>query len=138
MSGVEAVAVVGLVSNALQFVEFTAKLCTPIREYSSAQVLPSKLASQADRLSSILAVLQSLEKTSATGSLDTPVLHQCQSLAMKLSRQLDHLKSDGQGSLHNYKKAFKSLRGDKELQEMQLVLDQLVNVLALQLHIDSR
>lgn len=138
MAGVEAVAAVGLVSNALQFVEFTAKLCSRIREYSSAAFLPAKLASQADRLSSILNALQSLEETSTSSSLDTSILQQCQGLAVKLSGQLDNLRSNAQSSLHNYKKAFKSLRGDNDLQEMQIVLDQLVNVLALQLHIDSR
>jgi len=138
MSGAEAFVAIGIVSNFVQLIDFTATLCSRIREYSSGAGTPRKLAAQADRLSDLLAVLKSLEQSSGQSPLDEQVLSRCQAHAQELSDLLESLKGDGQSRLKNARKACKSLNSSDQIEELQSVLDSLVNRLSLQLQADTR
>ena len=140
MSGAEAVVALGIASNVIQFIDFTAKLCSRIREYASGSSLPKKLAAQADRLSDLLSILESVNESSAQGALSGQTLARCQIQAQELSDFLDDLKIDGQKHTwaKNAKKAFKSLNRSDQIEELQAVLDNLVRILSLQLQVDTR
>ncbi len=138
MSGAEAFIAVGVASNFIQLIDFTAKLCIRIREYSTGLGTPKKLAAQADRLSDLLAVLKSLEQSSGQSPLDEQVLSRCQAQAQELSDLLEALKGDSGSRLKNARKAFKSLNKSDQIEELQGVLDSLVNTLSLQLQADTR
>lgn len=138
MSGAEAFVAIGIASNFVQLIDFTATLCGRIREYSHASGTPKKLAAQADRLSDLLAILKSLEQSSGQSPLDEQVLSRCQAQAQELSELLDSLKGSGNSRLKNARKAFKSLNHSGQLEELQSVLDSLVNTLSLQLQANTR
>ena len=140
MSGAEAIVAISLASNVIQFVEFTAKLCSRIQEYASGSGLPRKLATQADRLSDHLGILASLNKSSSQDSLSGHTLARCQTQAQELSDLLDDLKSDGQRQswAKSTKRAIKSLNRSDQIEELQGVLDSLVGNLSLQLQADTR
>ena len=133
MSGAEALAAIGLASNALQFVDFAARLCARISEYSSTAAGPRTLAMQVDRLDSLIGVLDGLAKRGGQ-PLKAQILLRCQEQAEELECLLDDLKGEGRSRLVRAKKAWRSLRHEEKLQELQKVLDSLVNVLSLQLH----
>ncbi len=140
MSGAEAIVAFGIATNVIQFVDFTARLCGRIREYASGSSLPKQLATQADRLSDLLDILELLNKSSNQGALSGPTLARCQTQAQELSDFLDDLKSDGQRQswAKNAKRAFKSLNRSDQMEELQGVLDSLVGTLSLQLQADAR
>lgn len=140
MSGAEAIAAFGIATNVVQFIDFTAKLCGRIREYASDSGLPKKLAPQADRLSDLLGILESLNKSSNDSVLSSQALARCQTQAQELSDFLDDLKSDGQRQnwAKNARRAFRSLNRSDQIDELQDVLDSLVRILSLQLQADTR
>ncbi len=140
MSGAEAIVAFGIATNIIQFIDFTAKLCSRLREYASGSRLPKKLANQADRLSDLLSILESVNKSSSQAVLSGQTLVRCQTQAQELSDFLDDLKSDGQKQswAKNAKRAFKSLHRSNQIQELQRVLDSLVGNLSLQLQADTR
>ena len=140
MSGAEAIVAFSIASNVIQFIEFTAKLCSRIREYASGSSLPKKLALQADRLSDLLGILESLNKCSSEAVLNGQTLARCQTQAQELSEFLEDLKNDGQGQswTKNARRAFKSLNRSDQIEELQGVLDSLVGTLSLQLQADTR
>lgn len=140
MSGAEAIAAFGIATNIVQFIDFTAKLCGRIREYASGSGLPKKLAPQADRLSDLLGILESLNKSSNDSVLSSQALARCQTQAQELSDFLDDLKSDGQRQnwAKNARRAFRSLNRSDQIDELQDVLDSLVRILSLQLQADTR
>ena len=138
MSGAEALVAVGIASNFVQLIQFTASLCSRITEYASGVGLPKKLAAQADRLSDLLAVLHSLATSLGHAPLGDSVLTRCLAQAQTLSDLLDGLKSQSQGHLKNARKAFKSLKRSDQIEEFQDNLDSLVNTLSLQLQAESR
>ena len=139
MSGAEALVAFGIAANVVQFIDFTVKLCDRIREYASGSGLPKKLATQADRLSELLVIFESLNESSNQGVLSGQILARCQTQAQELSDFLDDLKSDGQRSwAKNARKAFKSLNRSDQMEELQGVLDSLVRTLSLQLQADTR
>lgn len=140
MSGAEAIAAFGIATNVVQFIDFTAKLCGRIREYASGSGLPKKLAPQADRLSDLLGILESLNKSSNDSVLSSQALARCQTQAQELSDFLDDLKSDGQRQnwAKNARRAFRSLNRSDQIDELQDVLDSLVRILSLQLQADTR
>ena len=138
MSGAEALVAVGVASSFLQLIQFTVSLCSRIKEYASGVGLPKKLAAQADRLSDLLDVLQSLAASSGQDKLDRKVLTRCLAQAQRLSNLLDGLKGQGQDHLKNVRKAFRSLNRSDQIEELQGVLDSLVNTLSLQLQANTR
>ena len=107
---------------------------------ASSSGLPKRLATQADRLSDLLTILESLNKSSNQGALTSQILVRCQNQVQELSDLLDDLKSDGRKHswAKNAKKAFKSLDGSDQIKELQNVLDSLVGTLSLQLQADTR
>ena len=140
MSGAEAIVAFGLASNVVQFIDFTTKLCSRIREYASGSDLPKSFAARSDRLSDLLTILQSANESSGQGILSGQMLARCQTQAQELSDFIDDLKSDGQRQswAKNAKKAFKSLNRSDQIEELQGVLDSLVGNLSLQLQVDTR
>ncbi len=138
MSGAEALIAVSVAGNVVQFVDFASRLCSRMREYSSGPGMPSKLAAQADRLSDLVNVLESLSNGSGQQPLTGAVLVRCRSQAQELSELLDGLKGDGRGRLRNARKAIASLNRSDQIVELQGVLDSLVNTLSLQLQVDTR
>ena len=140
MSGAEAIVAFSIASNVLQFIEFTAKLCSRIREYASGSTLPKKLALQADRLSDLLVILESLNNCSSEAVLNGQTLARCQTQAQELSEFLEDLKNDGQRQswTKNARRAFKSLNRSDQIEELQGVLDSLIGTLSLQLQADTR
>lgn len=138
MSGAEAFIAIGIASNFIQLIEFTATLCSRIREYSSGSGTPKRLVAQADRLADLLTVLRSLEKSSGQSPLDESVLSRCQAQAQELADLLESLKGGSQSRLQNARKALKSLSRSDQLEELQTILDSLVNTLSLQLQADTR
>lgn len=141
MSGAEALVVVGLAANILQFVDFTAELCGRIRDYSTGPGLPRKLAAQADRLSDLLVLLRSLSANSKTGTLEKAVVVRCQAQAEDLALLLKSLKGSHEGQdrwWSNAKKALRSLSRSEKVEELQHVLDSLLNTLSIHLQAQTR
>ena len=150
MSGAEALIALGIASNFVQLIQFTASLCSRIKEYAAGVGLPKKLAAQADRLSDLLAVLHSLATSLGHDPLGNSILTQCLAQARLLSDLLDGLEGPSQGhlknarralkSLHlkNARRALKSLNQSDQIEEFQNVLDSLVNTLSLQLQAEAR
>ena len=140
MSGAEAIVAFGLATNVVQFIDFTTKLCSRIREYASGPGLPKRFAAQSDRLSDLLSILQSVNESSGNGVLSGQTLARCQTQAQELSDFIDDLKSDGQRQswAKNAKKAFKSLNRADQIEELQGVLDSLIGNLSLHLQFDTR
>lgn len=140
MSGAEAIVAFGIAANVIQFIDFTARLCGRIREYASGSGLPKKLAAQADCLSDLLTILESLNNSSDQGFLSGQTLERCQTQAQEMSDFLDDLKSDGQRQswAKNAKRAFKSLNRSDQIEELQGAVDSLVGTLSLQLQADTR
>ena len=138
MSGAEALVAVGVASNFVQLIQFTASLCSRIKEYAAGVELPRKLAAQADRLSDLLAVLQSLATSLGHDPLGHSVLTRCLAQARLLSDLLDGLKEPSQGPLKHARKALKSLNQSNQIEEFENVLDSLVSTLSLQLQAEAR
>ena len=138
MSGAEALIAIGIASNFVQLIQFTASLCSRIKEYAAGVGLPKKLAAQADRLSDLLAVLHSLATSSGHDPLGQSVLTRCLVQARLLSDLLDGLEGPSKGHLKNASKAFKSLNQSNQIGEFQHVLDSLVDTLSLQLQAEAR
>ena len=138
MSGAEALVAVGIASNFVQLIHFTTSLCSRIKEYAEGLGLPKKLAAQADRLSDLLAILNSLATSLGHDPLGDLVLTRCLAQARSLSDLLDGLKGQSQGHLKNAMKALKSLNRSDQIDEFQDVLDSLVSTLSLQLQVESR
>ena len=137
-AGAEALVAVGIASNFVQLIHFTASLCSRIKEYAAGVGLPKKLAAQADRLSDLLAVLHSLATSLGHDPLSNSVLTRCLAQARLLSDLLDGLEGPSQGHLKNARKALKSLNQSDQIEKFQNVLDSLVNTLSLQLQAEAR
>lgn len=120
MSGAEALAAVGLASNVVQFVEFTARLCVRIQEYASATSgLPKELAQQAAQLAELLILLKELSQQSDGAILDVGITGQCQTQAEELSNLLDSLRAGaGKGRWGTAKTAFKSLKRIQQIDKV--------------------
>ena len=138
MSGTEVLLALGIASNFVQLMQFTASLCSRIKEYAAGLELPKKLAAQADRLSELLAVLKSLATSLGHDPLGDLLLKRCLAQAHTLSDLLDGLKAQSHGPLGNARKAFKSINRSDQIEEFQYILDSLVNTLSLQLQAESR
>ncbi|KAG8527609.1 uncharacterized protein KY384_007762 [Bacidia gigantensis] len=134
MSGLEGIVALSLASNVLQLVEFGAKLCARIREYSKATRGLDRLTHQADRLSALLEVLNGLDG----GLFDGQCLRRCQDKAEEIEALLDSISGVGQGKLETVRKAWRSLRREEQLRELQASLDSLIGVLNLQLQAETR
>lgn len=139
----EALVAVGLASNVLQFIDFGTKLCARIQDYSSTiNGSPKKLKELGDHLSNVLKTLESLDGTKRTYlEHEESTIQSCLRQAQELNAYLDsfQLQSNSFRSLsfEKLRLAFKSVRGEKQVEEFQRVLDQLLNLVNLQLQIKN-
>ncbi|KAL8824863.1 MAG: hypothetical protein Q9191_004767 [Dirinaria sp. TL-2023a] len=140
MSGAEALAVVGLASNILQFIDFTSQLCERIHEITTtASGLPRELDQQAAQLSQLLGLLKELAQHSKGQTLGDDILKQCQFQAQELAVLLKSFEGGAhKGRWKNAKVALKSLRHTQEIEKLQAILDRLVRILGLQLQIEAK
>ncbi|KAL8660063.1 MAG: hypothetical protein Q9202_006829 [Teloschistes flavicans] len=120
MSGAEALAAVGLASNLLQFIDFTAQLCVRIQEYSSAiSGLPKDLAHQAAHLSHLLTLLRELQGQSNGQQPQDGILDQCQAQAQELADVFESLRTDsGQNRWKHARAAFKSMKRTEQVDKV--------------------
>lgn len=141
MSGAEGLVLLGVAANVLQFVEFTAELCSRIRDYSNGPGMPRKLAALADQLSNLLAILQSRATVPDPDPLEDQVVRRCLEQAEELSLLLESLKGSKNGQdrwWKNARKALISLSRTEKIEELQSTLNSLVNTLSLHLLIKTR
>lgn len=117
MSGAEASLVaIGLASNILQFIDFTSKICSRIKEISSTSSgLPRELDKQASQLSLVLGLLREAEQCKGL-DVGKDVLASCQSQAKELDALLKSFEGgSSNGRLNNAKLAFRSLRQKEDI-----------------------
>ena len=121
MSGLEGSVAVGLASNIVQFVDFTARLSVRIREiYTSSSGLPKELEKQALQLSSLSGALKELAQQSEGRPLANGVWEQCHSEAKKLELLLKRFElGSDRGRLKTVKLAFHSLRQNKGIEKVR-------------------
>ena len=153
MSGTEALALLGIASSVVQFIDFGTRLCARIRDYSStAGGAPKKIESLAQRLSPVLRTLEGLgESGLMTVELEQTTMQSCIAQAKELNSLLDKFKIDSPavascggdlkwidrriGGIEKARKAFSSLRSEKKIEEFQNTLDSLLSLISLQLHV---
>lgn len=141
MSGAEALLVLGVAANVVQFISFTGELCSRIREYTNGPGVPRKVALQADQLDHLLRILDSLCKSSNEESLERQIVAGCQAQAEELYYLLESLSGSKNGQdrwWKNAKKALKSLSRAEKIRELQTTLDSLIIPLGLQLQVNTR
>ena len=151
----EALAAVGLAGSVAQFVQFAGQLCKEIHEYSSAfGRAPQKIIDIERRISLILTALVNVgDDPKAELERERQTLEECNIKIKELLTVLDTLKLtprpvDGKAKSREWLnrglnrievgwKAIKSLHGDEKIEALQLSLDRLLALLALQLQIKS-
>lgn len=148
----ETLAVVGLASSVVQFVQFAIQLRKEIHEYSSAfGRAPQKITDIERRVSLIQTTLADVEDAELDQERRT--MEDCNAKIKELLVILDALKLtprplEGkatsrewlQRSLNRMEtgwKAFKTLHGDEKIEALQLSLDRLLALLALQLQVKA-
>ena len=142
----EALAAVGLVANVVQFIDFGAELYARINDLSSgAGKAPGKIRNIANRLSFIIDTLKSLDQESLTAvNNNTKILEACSDQVKELDcmvakftvqenkDEVSHWQK-GVKKVEKSWKAFKSIRADDKIEELEKGLDRLLDVLSLQL-----
>lgn len=120
MSGAEALAAVGLVSNILQFIDFTTQLCLRIQEYSSAASgLPKALAQQAAHLSHLLSLFKELQEQSGDQQHQDAILEPCRAQVLELADIFESFRTDSSQSRWKHAKAaFKSMRRTEQIDKV--------------------
>ena len=127
-------AALGIAGNVVQFVDFGTKLCSRISEFC-APGTPETLLAQATCLSDLLEILKGLPEARHLG-LDQQVICVCIRQVEHLLALLDLLTSGHGSGISKWRapaKAFRSLRSEKEMLEVQSTLDSLLANLSLQL-----
>ena len=135
MSGVEGIVALGIVGNVVQFIDFGVKLCSRIKEYSAAAGAPKMLATQADCISDLLETLKDLSEIQKE-ALEQRLISRCVSKATELSALLDTFidKDRARNSTwRNATIAWKSLRAEKKVSDLQKALESLLKPLNLNL-----
>jgi N-terminal domain on NACHT_NTPase and P-loop NTPases len=135
MSGAEGIVALGIAGNVVQFVDSGVKLCSRIREYSAAAGAPNSLATQAACISDILEILKDLSDAQK-GALDQRLISRCASKADELSALLDtFINKDGSRSSawKNAANAWRSLRAERKVADLQKTLESLLKPLNLNL-----
>ena len=117
MSGTEGLVALGLASNIVQFIDFTAQLCVRIKEiYTSSSGFPKELENVAGQLSGLMGVLKELAQRSEGPPLAHGVLEQCLSEAQTIDSLLKPFKAGSdRGRFKNFKLALQSLRQEKDI-----------------------
>ncbi|KAI9863070.1 MAG: hypothetical protein M1813_003890 [Trichoglossum hirsutum] len=135
MSGVEGIVALGIAGNVVQFTDFGVKLCGRIKEYSAAAGAPETLATQVDCISDLLEILKDLSETQKD-ALEQRIISLCVSKATELSVLLDTFINKGQARNSTWRSvtiAWKSLRAEKKVSELQKALESLLKPLNLNL-----
>jgi hypothetical protein len=149
----EALAVIGLVSNVLGFIDTTTKLCALLKEYSSIGGAPTEVVALSKRLDSILNTIQGLDE-SGRARLDDEkaALQMGADQAEELRKFLESLKIapnkqfQTTSSLNwvnikgvNLKlsiekgwKAFRAYHGREKLEKFQVSLDRILSLIMMQ------
>jgi len=144
MSGMEPLVALGVASSVVQFVDFGAKLCVRIREYSSVTGAPKKIQVLADHLSLALQTLEGLNDTSRTSlEYERKTLEACLEQAKDLNSLLDSFKPNADkqskwriaSGIDKARVAFTSLRGEKKMDDFQNSLSRLVGLVGVQLQV---
>lgn len=151
----EALAIVGLASSVVQFVQFGSLLCKEIHEYSSAfGRAPQKITDIERRVSLILTTLADVEDDGkAELDQERRTIEDCNAKIEELLVILDTWKLtsrplEGKATCREWLhrslnrmemgwKAFKVLHGDVKIEALQLSLDRLLDLLGLQLQIKA-
>ena len=151
MSGAEALLVVGVVSNVVQFVDFGAKLYARIKEYSTAATgAPKKIKDLAEYISLVSTTLTGLSESGrAVIEHEQTTIQKCLLHAQELDALLDQLKlkspagaagMDGlswldrrKSNVEKFWKAFKSIHGESKIEEFQVALQRLFALISFQL-----
>ena len=142
----EALAALGLAGNVVQFIDFAAELYARINDLSSgAGKAPGKIQNIANRLSFTIDTLKSLDQESLTAvNNNTKTLEACSDQVKELDCMVANYTvqetkdevSHWQKGVKNVEKswkAFKSIRADDKIEELEKGLDRLLDVLSLQL-----
>ena len=151
----EVLAAVGLASSVVQFVQFGSLLCKEIHEYSSAfGRAPQKITDIERRVSLILTTLADVEDN-GKAELDQEgrTIEDCNAKIKEVLVILNTLKLtprplEGKATSREWLqrsltrievgwKAFKALHGDVKIEALQLSLDRLLALLALQLQVKA-
>ena len=139
MSGAEAIVALSIASNVVQFIDFGMKLCSRIKEYSAAAGAPNKLAAQVDSISDLLEILKDLSVTQKE-ALEQRVITRCVIKARELSALLDTFIDRDQArysTWSNAANAWKSLRAERKVTELQKALESLLKPLTLKLQVET-
>ena len=132
MSGAEGIAAVGLASNVLQFVDFTAQLCERIHDYSSATSrLPQGLAQQANQLTTLLTTFGDLAQRPDGQRFANDIVKQCRAQAEELSDVFESLrKGPSQNRWETARTAFKSLKRTQQIDKVSCGMSKIAPPLA--------
>ena len=129
MSGAEAIAVIGIISNILQLVEFSSKVYDRVKDFTDeAHDIPKAFRESRNKLELVSA---SLSKTKARASMghfneDTckalrPALERCQSKLAELRIVFEKVvPADGASKMTRRWKAMSSLRQDKKVKALMM------------------
>jgi len=138
MSGAEAVLVISVASNVVQFIESGSKLYNHIKEISTS-VTGTTWRSQelADRLSQVLETLKRLNISGRSLSEhEQKTLESSLRQAEKLDTLLESFRvrvgKDSKSKVEVAKKAWKSMNAEKKIQEFQQGLNSLLGLLSFQ------
>ena len=135
MSGMEGIVALGIAGNVVQFIDFGAKLCSRIEEYSAAAGVP-KMLQDTWGLGSAWAV-PGEAATRAWRRIRNSKLHSRPvSKATELSALLDTFIDKDQARNSTWRNttiAWKSLRAEKKVSELQKTLEGLLKPLNLNL-----
>jgi hypothetical protein len=135
MSASSLAVALGVAENVAQFVDFGIQLCCRINEYSVTDGAPKRLAAQADCLSDLLKVLDSLPEAEQE-TLERGLISRCAETAKELSGLLDTLIDRGRHEKSRWRyvgKAWKSLHSEKKVESLQRALESLLGPLSLHL-----
>jgi len=145
----EALAVIGLVSNVLGFIDTGSKLYELIKEYSSVSGALAELIAVSKRLELILSMIKELDESGKTKlDYEKLVLKLCSDEADELVAFLEGLKIKNDGppsgsrtsrwlsgkrnSVDKGWKAFKTLKGKEKLEKFQVDLSRLMDLISMQ------
>ncbi|KAL8801772.1 MAG: hypothetical protein Q9182_004244 [Xanthomendoza sp. 2 TL-2023] len=137
MSGVEALAVFGIIANVARIVDFSSKVLGRIKEASDdVYDVPKAFRDVQSTLPLLASILNQLKAQIDSGALDEdachvlkPVLDTCLSRASELKDILD--KCNPQNGLSNFRrgwKAIKSLRQDKKVEEISEAIHKCISM----------
>lgn len=128
MSGIEALAVIGIIANIMQFVDFTDKIICRVKDYSQGdRGIPKAFRDMQTALPLIAITLREVETQVTKGRIAEekcnilrPVLKECESKLRELTTIFKKaMREEGESK---FQKAISSLRQDKKVAEIAQAL----------------